>query len=186
MNIFSAKHVCEILGITYRQLDYLDRKQVISPSVVKAQGSGSNRIYSIADLRQLKVIKELRDMGISLQKIRKCLVALKGFFPSLEYPLIEKQVFTDGKTVYIMTENPEISLDLLSKRGQLALFIPMKAWMEELKGLIQLFEEKLEKGRKKKARQQDRIEGLKPAMSAEISKMIRNKRTRNKSNPYSE
>ncbi|MBW3659628.1 MAG: MerR family transcriptional regulator, partial [Actinobacteria bacterium] len=45
--------VCKIVGITYRQLDYWARTELVTPSVQEAQGSGSQRLYSFDDVVQL-------------------------------------------------------------------------------------------------------------------------------------
>ena len=52
---FSGKKVTEIVGISYRQLDYWTRTELISPSIEKGEGSGSRRRYSYKDLLELRV-----------------------------------------------------------------------------------------------------------------------------------
>ena len=74
---FSSKRTAEIAGITYRQLDYWARRDVVRPSLTKASGSGSRRLYSYRDLLELRVIKTLIDSGIKLQQIRKGLDYLR-------------------------------------------------------------------------------------------------------------
>ena len=49
---FRAPQVCKIVGITYRQLDYWARTDLIVPSLQTAQGSGSQRVYSFQDIVQ--------------------------------------------------------------------------------------------------------------------------------------
>ena len=56
---YSGKRTAEIVGITYRQLDYWARTDLVRPSLQSAQGSGSRRLYSYRDLLELKVIKSL-------------------------------------------------------------------------------------------------------------------------------
>ena len=68
---FRGPHVCKIVGITYRQLDYWARTDLIRPSIADAKGSGTQRRYSYRDLVELKVIKNLLDAGVSLQLARK-------------------------------------------------------------------------------------------------------------------
>lgn len=63
--------VCKIVGITYRQLDYWARTDLIRPSIADAKGSGTQRRYSYRDLVELKVIKSLLDAGVSLQQARR-------------------------------------------------------------------------------------------------------------------
>jgi DNA-binding transcriptional MerR regulator len=68
---FRGPHVCKIVGITYRQLDYWARTNLIRPSIADARGSGTQRRYSYRDLVELKVIKSLLDAGVSLQLARE-------------------------------------------------------------------------------------------------------------------
>jgi hypothetical protein len=37
--------VCRIVGITYRQLDYWARTGLVEPSLRRAEGSGTQRLY---------------------------------------------------------------------------------------------------------------------------------------------
>ena len=74
---FSSKRTAAIAGITYRQLDYWARQDIVRPSLTKASGSGSRRLYSYRDLLELRVIKTLIDAGIKLQQIRKGLGYLR-------------------------------------------------------------------------------------------------------------
>ena len=67
---YRAPQVCNLVGITYRQLDYWARTGLITPSLQQATGSGSQRLYTFQDVVQLKVVKRLLDAGMSLKKIR--------------------------------------------------------------------------------------------------------------------
>ena len=68
---FSGRKTAEIVGISYRQLDYWARTDLIRPSLADAAGSGSRRQYSYRDLLELKVIKSLLDSGIKLEQVRQ-------------------------------------------------------------------------------------------------------------------
>src|SRR5918911_5273341 len=74
---YRGPQVCKIVGITYRQLDYWARTDLIRPSVADAKGSGTQRRYSYRDLVELKVIKSLLDAGISLQSARRAIEYLR-------------------------------------------------------------------------------------------------------------
>ena len=74
---FRGPQVCKIVGITYRQLDYWARTDLIRPSIADARGSGTQRRYSYRDLVELKVIKGLLDAGVSLQSARKAIRYLR-------------------------------------------------------------------------------------------------------------
>ena len=68
---YSGTHAAKIVGITYRQLDYWARTDLLRPSLTEASGSGSRRRYSYRDLLELRVIKTLLDAGIRLESVRE-------------------------------------------------------------------------------------------------------------------
>ena len=67
---FSGTKAAKIVGISYRQLDYWARTDLVRPSLTDAKGSGSRRAYSYRDLLELRVIKSLLDAGIKLESVR--------------------------------------------------------------------------------------------------------------------
>jgi DNA-binding transcriptional MerR regulator len=67
---FPGRRTAEIVGISYRQLDYWARTDLIRPSLMDASGSGTRRRYSYRDLLELKVVKSLLDSGIKLEQVR--------------------------------------------------------------------------------------------------------------------
>ncbi len=75
---YRGPQVCSIVGITYRQLDYWARTNLLRPSVSEARGSGTQRRYSYRDLLQLKVIKRLLDAGITLKQTRGAIECLRS------------------------------------------------------------------------------------------------------------
>jgi DNA-binding transcriptional MerR regulator len=68
---FSGTRAAQVVGITYRQLDYWARTDLVRPSLTDAAGSGSRRRYSYRDLLELRVIKNLLDAGIKLENVRE-------------------------------------------------------------------------------------------------------------------
>jgi DNA-binding transcriptional MerR regulator len=74
---FRGPQVCTIVGITYRQLDYWARTDLLRPSISEARGSGTQRRYSYGDLLELKVIKRLLDAGVSLRSARRAIEVLR-------------------------------------------------------------------------------------------------------------
>ncbi|HYI60762.1 MAG TPA: MerR family transcriptional regulator [Acidimicrobiales bacterium] len=77
MDGFSGKAAAEIVGITYRQLDYWARTNLLRPSLADARGSGSRREYSYRDLLELKLIKTMLDSGIKLESVREAFTYLR-------------------------------------------------------------------------------------------------------------
>jgi DNA-binding transcriptional MerR regulator len=74
---FSGTKAANVVGITYRQLDYWARTDLIRPSLSDASGSGSRRQYSYKDLLELRVIKTLLDAGIKLESVREVFTFLR-------------------------------------------------------------------------------------------------------------
>mgnify|MGYP002403851724 FL=1 len=68
--MFSSSRTCDIVGITYRQLDYWARTGLFIPTGA-ANGSGSRRQYSFSDLVNLRVIKKMLDSGMKLQEVKR-------------------------------------------------------------------------------------------------------------------
>ncbi|MGH8895435.1 MAG: MerR family transcriptional regulator [Egibacteraceae bacterium] len=104
--------VCEIVGISYRQLDYWTTTGLVTPSVRDAEGSGSQRLYSFEDIIQLKVIKKLLDTGVSLQRIRSAMEFVRERGLSLR----NVTLLSDGSKVYALDDQRQI-IDLI-QRGQ--------------------------------------------------------------------
>lgn len=77
----STSEVQRHTGVSYRQLDYWERTGFLVPSIRRAGGSGTQRLYSRADVRYAAAIKRLLDAGVSMQAIRR---AAEGNHRSLE------------------------------------------------------------------------------------------------------
>lgn len=67
---YSGTVAANVVGITYRQLDYWARTDLVRPSLADASGSGSRRLYGYRDLLELRLVKSLLDAGIKLEAIR--------------------------------------------------------------------------------------------------------------------
>ena len=136
---YRAPQVCKLVDITYRQLDYWARTDLITPSVQAAQGSGSQRLYSFADIIQLKVVKRLLDAGMSLKKIRQAIEILAAQLET-DTPLADVTLLSDGSTIYA-AHNPSEVVDVF-RRGQGVFGIAVGPVHDELKGQIhELFPE---------------------------------------------
>jgi DNA-binding transcriptional MerR regulator len=104
---YRGPQVCKIVGITYRQLDYWARTDLLRPSISEAKGSGSQRRYSYQDLVHLKVIKRLLDAGISLQQARRAIDCLRS---TGEEVATANLVIEEGRSVLARTGEEVIDL----------------------------------------------------------------------------
>ncbi len=130
---YRAPQVCNLVGITYRQLDYWARTGLIIPSVQTAHGSGSQRLYDFSDIVQLKVVKKLLDAGMSLKKIRTAMDILREQLQS-DNPLKDVTLLSDGATIFA-AHSPSEVFDVF-QQGQGVFGIAVGPLEEELVGEI--------------------------------------------------
>ncbi|HZB72325.1 MAG TPA: MerR family transcriptional regulator [Acidimicrobiales bacterium] len=129
---YRGPQVCAIVGITYRQLDYWARTDLVRPSVADAKGSGSQRRYSYRDLVELKVVKSLLDAGVSLQSARKAIEYLRS---NLGEDVASANLVIDGGGSVLARTGEEI-VDLL-RRGQGVLnIVPLAGVVGEVDAAI--------------------------------------------------
>lgn len=95
---FSGSQAAQIAGITYRQLDYWARTNLIRPSLTDATGSGSRRSYVYRDLLELKVIKNLLDAGIKLEAVREVFNYLRAH---VDTEIASAHIVISGKAVVL-------------------------------------------------------------------------------------
>ncbi|GAA4566026.1 MULTISPECIES: MerR family transcriptional regulator [Planotetraspora] len=131
---------CAAAGITYRQLDYWARTELVLPTIRAAQGSGSQRLYSFRDILVLKVVKRLLDTGVSLQQIRTAVQHLRDRGVR---DLAQITLMSDGVSVYECTSADEV-IDLL-QGGQGVFGIALgRVWREVEGSLAELPGERAE------------------------------------------
>ncbi|MET0727281.1 MAG: MerR family transcriptional regulator [Acidimicrobiales bacterium] len=111
---FSGREAADIVGITYRQLDYWARTDLIRPSLADAKGSGSRRRYSYRDLIELKMIKTLLDAGQKLERVR----AAFSYLRDIGDDLASVQLVIAGESVVLVREGENL-IDVVNKyQGQ--------------------------------------------------------------------
>lgn len=118
-------------GISYRQLDYWARTELVEPTVRSAAGSGSQRLYGFRDILVLKVVKRLLDTGVSLQQIRIAVSALRE--RGVE-DLAQITLMSDGASVYECTSADEV-IDLV-QGGQGVFGIAVGRVWREVEGTL--------------------------------------------------
>jgi DNA-binding transcriptional MerR regulator len=128
---YRVPEVCKVVGISYRQLDYWARTELVTPSIREAGGSGTQRLYSFQDLLQLRVIKKLLDTGISLPRIREAIIYLREHLGAQPTGVT---LMSDGSSVYACESEDEI-IDLV-KRGQGVFAIALDKVWDDLAGTL--------------------------------------------------
>ena len=109
---FSGRRTAEVVGISYRQLDYWARTDLVRPSLTDASGSGTRRRYSYQDLLELRVIKTLLDAGIKLESVREVFNYLREHVTA---DIASAHLVISGQTV-VLAQGDEL-IDVV-KQGQ--------------------------------------------------------------------
>jgi DNA-binding transcriptional MerR regulator len=130
---FSGREAADIVGITYRQLDYWARTDLIRPSLADAKGSGSRRRYSYRDLIELKMIKTLIDAGQRLDRVRKAFDYLRDIGDDLT----SVQLVIAGDSVVLVRDGGEL-LDVVNRyQGQGVLnFLALDGVVEQVDAAV--------------------------------------------------
>jgi DNA-binding transcriptional MerR regulator len=132
---YRGPQVCKIVGITYRQLDYWARTELVRPSVCDAAGSGTQRLYSYTDLVELKVVKRLLDAGISLQSARKAIEYLRT---QLGADLASAHLVIDGGTTMLALDEDQL-VDLMRAGQGVLNVVKLGPVMSDLDTQLHLF-----------------------------------------------
>ncbi len=128
---FRGPQVCKLVGITYRQLDYWARTDLLRPSLADAAGSGTQRRYSYHDVLSLKVIKKFLDAGLALPAARRAVDCLRQAGGDLAAANI---VLSDAHSVLATTGEELVDL-VKGGQGVLNIF-PLAGVVDELDAAI--------------------------------------------------
>ena len=113
---YSSSDVAKISGVSLRQLQWWDERNVVSP-----RQAGHRRVYAPQEVVEVSVIAALRKKGFSLQKIRRVLRYLQKEMGKRLADAIhadsEVHLLTDGRSIYL-EESPDRVVDLMKNARQ--------------------------------------------------------------------
>ena len=98
---FQTREVVDILQISRRQLQYWAQTGLVEPS---AKTPGGHSRYTFEDLVALKAAKRLIDSGVSVQRIRASIGALRKILPTVVRPLAELVLVATGDVVLVFRD----------------------------------------------------------------------------------
>ncbi|HTF32926.1 MAG TPA: MerR family transcriptional regulator [Myxococcota bacterium] len=98
---YRSRDVSQILGLSRRQLQYWAQTDLVRPSALT---EGGHHRYSFQDLVALKAARRLIDAGVSVQRIRSSIQALRKILPSVHQPLAELVLVATGDVVLVFRE----------------------------------------------------------------------------------
>lgn len=120
---YGAGKVEKMTGISRITLHSWDSSGFFKPALAPGgKGTGIRRKYSFADLVALRVLKRLRDGGMSLRSLKKVAVKVREF-ERVENPFAQCLLAADGKDVLLV--RGEEALSLLSAPGQYTMFLKL-------------------------------------------------------------
>jgi len=99
---FRTRDVVDLLKISRRQLQYWAQTSLIEPS---AKTPGGHSRYTFEDLVALKAAKRLIDSGVSVQRIRASIGALREILPTVKRPLAELVLIATGDVVLVIRDD---------------------------------------------------------------------------------
>mgnify|MGYP001545817820 CR=1 FL=1 len=107
-SFFTPKDVRELADVSYRQIQYWDKSNFISPSYRRR---GKYRLYTFGDVLQIKIVETLRKKGYSVQQLRETIDTLRSILKKISFAVqgIRKEtlqpvgiaITPDGKTVFV-------------------------------------------------------------------------------------
>ncbi|MEM7412476.1 MAG: MerR family transcriptional regulator [Myxococcota bacterium] len=95
-DLYRVGDVVEIIGVSRRQLQYWSETDLVQPS---RRTRGGHARYAFEDLVALRATKRLIDAGVSLQRIRRSIRALREMLPAVRRPLSEVVLVATGDVV---------------------------------------------------------------------------------------
>ena len=99
--LFRSSEVQQLLQLSRRQLQYWSDTNLVRSSV---RTRGGHHRYSLEDLVALKAAKRLIDAGVSVQRIRKSIQALRRILPTVQRPLAELVLVATGDVVLVLRD----------------------------------------------------------------------------------
>ena len=108
--LLSTRTVSRLTKASVRQIDYWARTHLLKPSGREAAGRGSRRRYTFPDVVAIMTIRQLRERGCPLQKVRAAVRYLRQHFPtgSDSRTVAQLTLMTDGKNVYMLTDRDRV------------------------------------------------------------------------------
>jgi DNA-binding transcriptional MerR regulator len=93
---FTRPEVQRILDVSGKQLDYWEKLRLVSP-----HKTGVEKFYHFRDLISLRTVKQLTEKGVSANRLRRSVVALRHKLSEVQEPLTELRILSNGRDVVV-------------------------------------------------------------------------------------
>ncbi len=131
---YGGKEACAIVGITYRKLDHWDHIDLVKPSLASARGSGTQRTYSYRDLVRLRVVKGLRESGVTLADAKQAIENLRELHGS---DWESATIVVAGKKSVLVRDGDEL-IDLVRNGQSVLNIVPLGPMVGEVDAQIRV------------------------------------------------
>jgi tetratricopeptide (TPR) repeat protein len=101
IELYSIRDVSRILAVQEARLRYWTQTGFVGPTVRK----GGRFYYTFNDLIAVKAAKDLLATGMTLQRVRKNVEALKQALPGDTHPTTKLRVCCDGETIVALADD---------------------------------------------------------------------------------
>ena len=130
--IFSTGELATLLGVPSDDVDYWAQLKLLTPSIKKAAGQGSRRLFNRNDLRQAFLVQKLRTAGWKPRQISNALAVVAAVLKNpamLHTPLLVHE----GNALLIVCREKGKALTLLdaANPGQYVMVIALETLEEE-------------------------------------------------------
>jgi DNA-binding transcriptional MerR regulator len=125
---FRGPLAAQLVGVSYRRLDYWAHIDLVRPSIAQGRGSGTTRVYSSEDLVRLRIIGCLLGGGISFPAARR---ASGDLCRRLAGSLVEISLILKGSQVVVARSDGEV-LELLHREHGVLNVLPLGPLAAEL------------------------------------------------------
>lgn len=100
-DVFAAREVEKLLGITTARLRRLDKASIVSPSAMR----NGRRAYTFQDLIALRATHDLLARSVRLKDVVQAIGALRRALPRVTRPLQELRIVSDGRKVVVQADD---------------------------------------------------------------------------------
>jgi|SRR5471030_1924990 DNA-binding transcriptional MerR regulator len=139
---FSTLEAAHIAGLPVRTVDYWASTGFIPPSIADSEGRGTERKYAFGDLVALRIARDLRKQGISLQALRDIVERLRATKGASRNPLADSRLIAVGSDVTTVNGKEEV-MSVLNNPGQ-----GVFAFVFDRDGTVKDIEKTINKARK--------------------------------------
>lgn len=111
--LFPTDTVLRVTGTSANQLKYWTKIRLVEP-----RRDSKKYFYSFRDIIKIRVISNLKNKGLSLQKIRKGIQNLTRVLPPDDDPLSRLMIYTDGQDMIVMEKGMYFSATSMQRYFQ--------------------------------------------------------------------